>query len=691
VSRDLVFEIGVEEIPSGPLYAATAQLADLAEEAFKDARLEYADLTTHGAPRRLVLMIDGLAEQQDDLSQSIKGPSVQAAHDDDGRPTKALEGFARSKGVAIEDLMVIESPEGAYVYARIERPGAETVSVLPALLAQLAADLDWPKAQRWGSGTARFIRPVRSLLALFGGEVVPVRFAGLEAGRMVWGHRFLADNPIEVPTAADYLEALERGKVMLDAEERARFIREGVDAAAELVDGLAVTPATTFAEVVNLVEYPTVAVGQFDEAFLRVPREVLETAMESHQRYFPVQRSDGTLSNRFIVVHNGDPERTDAIVAGHERVIRARLADAAFFYDEDLKADMEAWVQRLETSTFHEKLGTLAAKLERIERLTERLATLAGADPAQQAHAARAAHLAKADLVSHAVVEFPSLQGVMGRYYALAAGEQVEVAEAIVEHYRPRFAGDAVPSSLPGMLVSAADKLDTICGIFAIGAGPTGSSDPYALRRSAIGVLAMVLDGGLALRSLDKAIAAALSGYEGVVAGMSAQAVGEVTSAFFRGRLETLLRDRGNDYDIVAAVLAAAADDPSDALARSAALTAFRSSEGGRDLLVAFKRAANLADPAAGDAPDAALMGAEERALLTAVAGTQDQVHTLVGERLYGDALGMLADLRGPVDAFFDTVLVMDEDAAVRANRLSLLNRIVALFGGFADLSLLEG
>lgn len=689
MARNLVFEIGVEEIPSGALYAATSQLASLAEKALKGARLEYADLKTYGAPRRLVLHLEGLSERQDDLRMRAKGPSVKAAFDAEGMPTKAAEGFARSKGVAVEDLVRAEEAGGEYVYAVIERDGAPALQVLPELLASLATGLDWPKSQRWGSGTARFIRPVRSLLALFGGEVVPVSFAGLTAGRLLWGHRFLVDNPIEVPSADEYFNALERGKVLLDGEERARFIREGVEAAAAGLGGVAVTPERTFAEVVNLVEYPTVAVGHFDEAFLRVPREVLETAMESHQRYFPVESADGALTDAFIVVHNGDPERTEAIVRGHERVLRARLADAAFFYDEDLAADMETWVERLTTSTFHEKLGTLAAKVGRIEAVAGALAAQHGADPAAEAQARRAAHLCKADLVSHAVVEFPTLQGVMGRYYALAAGEEQEVADAIVEHYRPRFAGDAVPPSVAGMLVSAADKLDTICGIFAIGAAPTGSADPFALRRSAIGVLAMVLDGGLRL-ALTEAIAAALSGYVDVVK-FDLDAVGDTIKEFFAGRLEGMLRDRGNAYDTVEAVLAVASDDPADALRRCIALSAARATDAMHDLEIAYVRAKNLGRRELGIGYYREMMLPAETTLADAVEGEEGALSEAVARTDYEGALALLANLRGPIDAFFTDVLVMDPDEEVRDNRLRLLNRFVTVFDGVADFSKLAG
>lgn len=688
-ASDLIFEIGVEEIPSAPLYAAVTQLKELATSALKDARLAYGDIHVLGSPRRLVLVVEELSVRQEDLDMRAKGPALKAAYDAEGAPTRAALGFARGKGVAVEDLVTGEENGGTYVYAVIQSAGASTLDVLPDLLAGLVNGLDWPKSQRWGTQTARFIRPVRWLLALFDGEVVPVEFAGLTAGRVTYGHRFLSEGAIEVPTVAEYFAALDRGHVLADGEARAQLIREGIEAAALQAGGEAVVPEKVFAEVVNLVEYPSVGVGHFDEAFLRVPREVLETAMESHQRYFPVQDATGGLTNAFIVVHNGDPDRTDAIVHGHERVIRARLADAAFFYDEDLKTGMEPWVERLSSAVFQKQLGTVAAKVVRVEALAESLATSHGAGPDVIAEAVRAAHLCKADLVSHAVVEFPTLQGVMGRYYALAAGEDPSVADAILQHYQPRFAGDAVPESVPGLIVSAADKLDTICGIFALGQGPTGSADPYALRRSAIGVLAMVLDGGLRI-TLDEAIGAALAGYKGVVTFDPAE-VGAAVKAFLIGRLETMLRDRGHAFDTVDAVLTVAGDDPADALRRIEALTDARATEAMADVAVAYARARNLGQPGLGVAYDRALMGDAETALADAIEAAEERVAEAVDRADWEGALALLAGLRTPIDVFYEDVLVMDTDSRLRDNRLRLLNRFTALFAGVADFSRLQG
>jgi glycyl-tRNA synthetase beta chain len=690
MSRDLLLEIGVEEIPSAALYDAVTQLKTRAAAALDAARLSYGTITAYGAPRRLALVVSGLAERQSDLSLKVKGPAARAAFDADGNPTKAAEGFARSRDMSVADLVREESEGGEYVFALIEETGRATADVLPGLLATLIGDLDWAKSMRWGSGTIRFIRPVRWIVALYGSVVVPVSFGGVQAGRTTSGHRFLA-GAADIAFAGAYHETLRSVMVIADAEERAEAIRAAIDEAASSLDARAVVPEKTFAEVVNLVEWPTVAVGRFDDEFLAVPREIVEEAMESHQRYFPVEDAAGNLLARFLLVHNGDPARTDAIVAGHERVIRARLADAAFFYREDLARPLESYVHDLESIVFHEKLGSLGAKVARVQALTRSLAEACGAPADEAAWAQRAAHLAKADLVTHAVIEFTSLQGVMGMRYALAADEAPEVAEAIVDHYRPKFAGDELPRSLAGKLVSIADKLDTIVGIFAIGQGPTGSADPYALRRSAIGILTMIVDGGVRL-DIDRAISDALTGYVDVVDGLDPNETGPIVKAFFDGRLTVMLRDRGFAHDEIDAVMAVASADPADTLRRTAALAAFRATEAGADLSVAFKRAANLANPDVGAEPDPALMGDEEAALADALDAAYDRVRALMTvEGDYDAALAALADLRAPVDAFFESVLVMDPDERLRANRLTMLNRLTGLFSGFADFGRVAG
>lgn len=691
-ARDLIFEIGTEELPSSAVYSAIEQLNVAVPKALDDARLEYDTVSVMATPRRLAVIVTRLADRQSDSVTTAKGPAAKAAFDAEGNPTQAAIGFARGKGVPVESLQVVDDANGSYVYATVETVGVAASEVLPGLLTRLVEGLEWAKSQRWGAGTVRFPRPVRWLVALHGRDVVPATFGDLTASDVTYGHRFLSSGAIHVSSADEYASKLESAHVLVDQNRRAQVLREGITAAGVTEGGSAVLRGKadkTFAEVVNLVEWPTIGVGSFDEEFLAVPREMLEYAMGGHQRYFAIERPDGTLANRFIVAHNGSPDRTEAIIRGHERVIRARLADAAFFYHEDLATPLEGWLPKLESVVFQEKLGTTAAKVERTERLAGKAAQMIGAGADETAWAQRAAHLAKADLVTNAVVEFTDLQGVMGRYYATAAGEAPEVALAIEEHYRPRFAGDELPSSVAGRLVSIADKMDTICGIFAAGMAPKGSADPFALRRSAIGVLQMALDGTPV--TLDALVAETLAPLASTVE-FDVDATGNAVKEFFVGRLENILRDRGHAYDTVAAVLAASADDPADALARCESLSAFRSSSDAmEDLSVAFTRAKNLSKPELGTAAELALMGAEERTLLAALDDAESGIGELFAQRAYSAVLEAFAALRGPIDAFFDGVLVMDKDEALRDNRLRLLNRFVALFERFADFSKLAG
>ncbi len=687
--RDLVFEIGTEELPSSAVYAAIEQLQVEIPKALDDARLTYNGTAVLASPRRIAVLIHSLAERQGDAVTEAKGPAAKVAFDADGAPTQAAIGFARGKGVDVDSLTVREEGGGEYVFATVHTSGVSATEVLPALLARLAESLEWAKSQRWGSGTARFPRPVRWLLCVFGDEVIPVEFAGLVAGNVTYGHRLLSPGPVVIPLAADYPELLERANVLVDHETRAKVIREGIAEAASEYGGGAVVDRSTFAEVVNLVEWPTAAVGTFDEEFLSVPREMLVHAMSSHQRYFALERADSSLDNRFIVVHNGAPGQTERIVRGHERVIRARLADAAFFWEEDLKVPLERWLAKLSSVVFQVRLGTLADKAARVERLTGLLAEMVDAPADQTAFALRAAHLAKADLVTNCVVEFTDLQGTMGRHFALASGEEAGVATAIEEHYRPRFAGDDLPSTLAGRLVSIADRADTICGIFAAGLAPKGTSDPFALRRSAIGILQMGLAGTPV--TLDALISAALSGLSEAAA-FDVEDVGRSVKEFFVGRFETILRDRGHAYDTVGAVLAVVDDDPGDALARCEALTAFRGARDDmEDLSVAYARAKNLSRPELGVLADRSIMGGEESALADALDEAELVAAQLMEQRAYSALLESLAALRGPIDAFFDAVLVMDEDVALRENRLRLLNRFVASFASFADFGRLAG
>lgn len=692
MSRDLVFEIGCEEIPSAPLYQATEQLKGLAETALLEAHLGHGAIATMSTPRRMVLVVADLADATDSTIERFRGPAAAIAFKD-GEPTRAVMGFARGKGVAVEDL-VSESEDGKeYVYAVVEHPAKSAAEMLPALLSALPSALHWPKSQRWGRGHEHFSRPVRWLLALWGDEVIPATFADLTAGRITQGHRLLCNREIEVADVSLFYQELSRAFVIPSAPARAAVIRDGI-ARAEKATGLhADTPESAFDEVVNLVEYPTVLVGHFDERFLKVPREIITEAMLKHQRYFPMYYADGALSNSFIITSNGDPSAAEDIVAGNERVVRARLDDAEFFYREDLRHPLTSYVEGLRRIVFQEKLGSVYDKTQRIRAVVHAIVEGERVDAAVAPVAERAALLCKADLVTSAVIEFTSQQGIMGGYYALAQGDDVQVAEAIADHYRPRFAGDDLPRSDAGKMVALADKLDTICGIFAIGEGPTGSSDPYALRRAAIGIINILRARPMA--SLVACVEASLASYDDVLKFDHATVRGQVIM-FLRTRLEVIVRETGVEPDVVSAVLASGSIEPADVFARALALQQARQGdpEVFSDLSTAYARAANLADPALGNQVDPASLTSDEHALYQVLCSTQDALVAAcddTGLPDYPRRLALLSGLRTPIDVFFDAVLVMDDDCVVRGRRLRLLNRFVGLIEGVAALDRLEG
>ena len=681
----LAFEIGTEEIPAFDLHRATLQLEKLVPEALDAVRIPHGDAAVYTTPRRLIAIVEDVADETEALEEVFRGPSAKIAFDPQGNPTKAATGFARGKGVDVDALERREENGVEYVFATKSIAARDVAELLPGVLEGVIAGISWPKSCRWGTTSEYFSRPVRWLVALLDERVIPVRFAGLTAGNLTRGHRFLSPGPHEVATAADLVGVVEAAHVVCSEQAREAVIREGVAQAEQRTGARAELPEKTLLEVVNLCEQPTVLVGTFDEEFLRVPEEIIVDAMLMHQRYFPLYDADGKLTNNFIVVSNGDPAHADTITGGNERVVRARLSDAKFFYEEDLKHPLETYVDRLDEVVFQETLGTMKEKADRIVALAKHLAADAQLDEADAADAERAAYLAKADLVTNAVVEFTSVQGVMGSYYAAACGESEQVARAIADHYRPRFSGDEPPASAVGRIVAMADKLDTVCGLFAVGQGPTGSSDPFALRRSAIGIVAM-LEAGLPV-SLAAAIDAALGTYENAGIDFDRDAIRAEVADFFVTRTKVMLRDGGCSHDTMDAVLATGVEEPAQIIARTYVLEAERlgAPEAFDDLATAYARANNLRDADLGVEVDEALLSDAERALLAAT----DEAAACVKEALavdhFGAALAALAALRAPIDAFFEDVLIMDDDLALRENRLRLLNRFVAVFAHVAD------
>lgn len=686
--RTLAFEIGTEEIPAFDLAGAVKQLSTMVPSLLDDAAIPHGAVKIFSSPRRLIVIAEEIPEATEEKNEVFKGPSAKIAFDAEGNPTKAAQGFARGKGVDPSSLVV----EDGYVYARTHTPSVNVASLLSSVLNKIIHGLSWPRSQRWGVQSEYFTRPVRWIVALFGNEVIDFTFAGLVAGRTTYGHRFLAPGPFEVADADSLVDVVRSASVIPSEAEREQVIREGVAKAEAETGFTAVLHPKTLVEVINLAEYPTVLVGTFDEEFLKVPEEIIVDAMLVHQRYFPLYDKDGKLTNRFIVVSNGDPACAETIVDGNERVVRARLYDAKFFYDEDLKQPLESYVDHLGEVVFQEKLGTMLDKTNRIQRLADHLAEDAGLAGQDLSDVERAARLCKADLVTSAVVEFTSVQGVMGSYYAAASGETAQVAQAIEQHYRPRFAGDEAPDTVVGKIVAIADKLDTVCGLFAVGQGPTGSSDPFALRRSAIGIVAMLSGKDAVEVSLVAAIDAALVSYAQQGIEFDSDAARRDVIEFFITRTKVMMRDAGNSIDAIDAVLSAGIQEPVELINRVSALEAARSEqpEVFEDLATAYARANNLCDSKLGTEVNESLLSEVEQALVRAVGQAESNVASALENNNYAAALSELAALRKPIDLFFENTMVMDEDQTLRENRLRLLNSFVAVFANVADFALLS-
>ena len=693
-TRDFLLEIGTEEMPSAPLINAVRQLGPLVERGLTDAGLAHGELRVASTPRRLAVIVEGVACETEAVHDVRRGPAASIAFDESGAPTKAAEGFARKCGVAASELVRrVDSDGREYVFAERSVPSAPALPILSALCERVIGSLEWPnyRSQRWGSEHQTFVRPIRWICALLGSEVVPVSYADVTSGNTTRGHRVLGPGEHVVAEPSAYESVLESAGVLLEERRRA-VIAEGIARVEAERGGARVdTPKRILDEVVNLCEWPTVVVGTFDEEFLDVPHEIICESMLSNQRYFPIYDAESNLTREFVIVMNTRAENAERVIDGNECVVRARLDDAKFFYEEDLKQPLEAYLPRLGEVTFQERLGTVLQKAERMERVAPEVARRSLAlDERSAAMAARAAKLAKADLVTQAVVEFTSQQGVMGGYYAAASGEPAEVAAAIRDQYRPRFAGDELPEGPVGVAVAASDKLDTICGMFAIEQPPTGSSDPFAVRRSAIGVIAMLRDAPVG--ALAELVSCSLDAYAAQGLEFDRDKTERAVLSYFVGRIASIAREEGVSPDTVEAVSATGVVDPGEFLARAHALEDARRDDPAtfEALAQAYARASHLADAKLGCEVDEALLGDAERALLAACADGRARVADALRDGRFRDAIDALAALKAPIDRFFDDVLVMDDDTAVRENRLRLLNRFVEVFVGVADIGALS-
>ncbi len=692
-ARELLFEIGAEEIPAGFLARALDELKTLAEARFLAARLTHGELRTLGTPRRIALVVDGLSDRQPDVEELVLGPPKRVAFDAAGKPTKAGEAFAAKNGVAVDKLEISATDKGEYIAARRQEKGRATHELLPAMLGEILRAIPWKKSMRWGANDETFARPVHWIVALYGGERVPVTFAGVESANRTRGHRFMSPAEIEVTGAADWQDKLKLAFVIADGRTRRTMIEAELARLAK-ESGAAVRPdAALLDEVTNLVEYPVGVCGSFDEGFLEIPPEVIVSAMRAHQRYFAMESAGGKLANRFCTIAGTVTRDVSRVRAGNERVLRARLSDAQFFFAEDRKVALADRAKKLDGVVFQAKLGSIGEKVTRLGKVAAGLADLLGAqaklDPA---HIARAATLCKADLVSHMVGEFPDLQGVMGRAYALLQGEEPAVANAILEHYLPKGAGAEVPASDLGAVLAIADRIDTIVGCFGVGLVPSGSADPYALRRAAIGIVAIIMQRGWKL-SLREVVRLSLLAYGDKLPAMGTQKLDEAVRDFVKTRLRGVILDaRKLPGDVVDAVLEAGADDVIDADKRAVALGRMRARADFEPLGVAFKRVANILKGAgATSAPDPVVFVADaEKGLWTAYENVHARVEDKAAAADYDGALADLATLKTPVDQFFDGVMVMDKDEKLKQNRLSLLGTVNALFLRIADFRQLQ-
>jgi glycyl-tRNA synthetase beta chain len=683
LSKEFLLEIGTEEIPSRFINPALEKMKELFSQLLASGRVgSSGEIKTYGTPRRLVLHVPELEEQQADMSKEVLGPPKKIAFDGDGKPMKAALVFAEKNNVTVDALGIKATDKGEYVVARIDEKGGDTAAWLGQVLPGFILSIPFPKSMRWMDKDIRFARPIHWVLAIYGGATVGFEMNGIKSANVSRGHRFMSPGAFLVKDFKSYQLQAEPNFVVIDPEVRKARIVKQVEELAKTKKGMVLEDSGLVDEVTNLVEYPVAVMGSFSKDFLRVPKEVLITAMREHQRYFSVVNDQGNLLPYFITISNTRAEDMAVVQAGNERVLTARMSDAAYFFDHDLKVPLAARVEGLKKVTYQEKLGSVYDKTERVKKLTGHLAAIVQADART---AERAAYLAKADLLSGVVGEFPKLQGVMGSKYAVLSGEDPRVAAAIAEHYLPRFAGDALPGSLEGMCVGISDRIDTITGCFAVGLIPSGSEDPYGLRRQSVAILAMLFDRGMHL-SLAALVAEACKGH-GLKKADQAKVVSEVLD-FLRQRLAGLLTTEGLRSDVVDAALAGTFDDPLIAKEKVRALDAWRTSDDYRPLVTALKRAGNIVPrDFAGVVKKGLLKEEAEKDLFTAYTDIKDRVKEKTAKLDFRGALADIASLRNPVDAFFDKVMVMDKDAEVKQNRLALLAGITGLFSMIADFS----
>ena len=686
-TQNFLVEIGTEELPPKALKTLATSFADNVEAELNQAGLSFEKIEWFAAPRRLAVKVLNLATQQPSKEIEKRGPAVSAAFDAEGKPTKAAEGWARGCGITVAQAEHIATDKGEWLVHRAKIEGQPTKNLLNDIVANALAKLPIPKPMRWADKTVQFIRPVHTVTMLLGDELIEGEILGVASARTIRGHRFLGEKEFEIQHADQYPQLLrEKGSVVADFNERKAEILAKSQAKATALGGVADIEESLLEEVTSLVEYPNVLAAKFEERFLAVPAEALVYTMKGDQKYFPIYDKDGKLLPHFIFVSNINPEDPTAIIEGNEKVVRPRLTDAEFFFKTDLKQKLVDRLPRLETVLFQQQLGTLKDKTDRIEQLAGEIAKQIGAD---EAKAKRAGLLSKCDLMTNMVFEFTDTQGVMGMHYARHDGEDEEVAVALNEQYMPRFAGDELPKSLVASAVALADKFDTLTGIFGIGQAPKGSADPFALRRAALGALRIIVEKNLPLDLEDLVKkSAALFGDK-----LTNQNVVTDVVDFMLGRFRAWYQDEGIAVDVIQAVLARRPTRPADFNARVRAVSHFRTLDSAEALAAANKRVSNIlakADAAIGEINLTACVEPAEKALAEAVLALRTEVQPLIAQGDYTAVLDKLANLRAPVDSFFDNVMVNAEDPALRQNRLAILNTLQGLFLQVADISVLQ-
>ncbi len=687
MSRSYLLEIGVEELPARFVSDTINQLRNNMEDLLKAERVEYSDIVIYTTPRRLTTIVNGLEDTLNNIEQKVKGPSKKISFDELGTPSKALMGFMRGQGVDLDAVVVEEVNGEEYVFANVLKKGKTLEEVFSSNMEEFIKKINFPKGMKWGGKNLKFARPIRWIVSLLDDKVIPFDLEGIRVSNITRGHRFLGSGEILVDNVSNYVPLLKKNYVIVDQNERREIIKYGSEKLVREKGGTIQKDEDLLDEITNIVEYPTPIIGRIKEDYLSLPMDVITTPMKEHQRYFPVIDDKGRLLPYFITVRNGDDKHSDIVVKGNEKVLGARLEDAKFFYKDDIKYPLEHYVDRLENITFQEKLGSMYTKTKRIQKLGMKIGDYLEVGDETQKNIERAGYLSKADLTTKMVSEFTELQGKMGMEYSIKSGENEIVSLAVFEQYLPRFSGDVLPSTTAGSVLSIADKLDSISGLFAIGIQPTGSQDPFALRRSALGIINIILDKKLNL-SLTELIDFALYIYveENGLAFDYNKVKAEIME-FFIQRVKNMFLDAGIRYDIIDAVIKTRSDDIFDLKIRADKLNEWLNKDGLSDILTAFNRVSTLAEKAISSDVKRDLLSEDEIELYDSYNNIEEKTLALINKKEYDKALDILTTLKEPIDNFFNKVMVMVDDEALKNNRLGLLKKIYDIMLNVCDLS----